>query len=424
MTQLTSLAKRLLQRAQELEAHTTLHDGLEASSSSSTLSDQAAIQSRRELLELAEEIQVKVRDATDYLEHHQIQYQSFACLRWLLRFNIFTNLPPNKPIPYTTLATLSSVPKPRLISVIRMALTTGLFHEDSQGLVSHNSLSLSFAQNSSYRDWASFIVNYSQLSAAAMAEATARWGESEACNHSAQNVAFDTDLPYFESISGRKDAVDEFARFMKALQQSTGLHIRQLVTGLDWISLFGEGAHVVDVGGSTGVISAALAEAYPSFTFLVQDLPETVNLGPETLSSKPESIRNRISFQSHDFFTPQPAQTKPPTVYLLRLIIHDWPREKAIQILSHLALAIESNGARIVIMETVLPPPGAGKSLVQEARLRVRDLTMIQNFNSKEREEEEWDELFASSEPRLRLVQRTQPVGSDLALMVLGLDEE
>ncbi|RCI14046.1 hypothetical protein L249_8036 [Ophiocordyceps polyrhachis-furcata BCC 54312] len=417
MTQLTSLAKRLCQRAEELEAYTTLH-GIEEAASA----DAAA---RRELLELALEIQVRARDAADYLEHHQIQYHTFACLGWLLRFNIFTHLPPDKsPVSYASLAAAASVPASRLRSVARMALTSGLFRENDQGLLSHNTLSLSFAEKAAYKHWASFLVNYVQPSAAALAEATARWGDSEACNHSAQNIAFDTDLPFFQVVSSRKDGPDEFARYMTAIQQSTGLCLQQLVTGLDWLGLLGEGAHMVDVGGSTGALCVELAEAYPSFTFVVQDMPDVVSLGPDALSSKPDGIRSRISFQGHDFFTPQPSQAKPPTAYLLRLIIHDWPRQEAIKILSHLARAVKTNGAKIVIMDTVLPPPGSGSTVAQEAMLRVRDMVMIDNFNSKEREEDEWDELFASSEPRLRLVQRTQPAGSYLAMMVVGLDEE
>ncbi|RDA89826.1 hypothetical protein CP533_6954 [Ophiocordyceps camponoti-saundersi (nom. inval.)] len=422
MTQLTSLARRLCQRAEEIDAYTSQHN-IEASSGAFT--SEEMIQSRRELLELAQEIQVKARDASEYLEHHQIQYQTFACLGWLLRFNIFTHLPQDESgISYADVAASASVPTKRLRSVVRMAMTSGLFRETATGKLSHNTLSLTFAQHDSYRDWANFIVKYSQPSAAALAEATARWGDSEASNQTAYSIAFNTDVSFFESLSKRKGLVDEFARYMRALQLSSGLRHQQLVKGLDWPKLFGEKAHIVDVGGSTGAISAVLAAAYPSFTFVVQDLPETISLGPKALSSQPEEIRSRITFQSHDFFTPQPEDGTRPSAYLLRIILHDWPREKALQILSHLARAIKKNGASIVIMETVLPPPGAGASLLTEASLRVRDMIMMENFNSGERGEEEWDELFAGSEPRLRLLRREQPAGSHLALMIVGLDEE
>ena len=60
-------------------------------------------------------------------------------------------------------------------------------------------------------------------------------------------------------------------------------------------------------------------------------------------------------------------------------------------------------------METVLPKPGT-IAVTQEALLRVRDLTMRQTFNSKEREMEDWEGLF--KEVGLRVVGVEQGFGS------------
>ncbi|PFH55089.1 hypothetical protein XA68_10775 [Ophiocordyceps unilateralis] len=423
MSQLSSLALRLSKLANEMDAYTS-DVGIAVPGIPELPAKMA--QSRRELLELAEEIQVLVRDVPHYLEHQQIHYQTFTCLRWLLRFDIFNHVPENStPISYGQLAAAASVPAARLRSVVRMAMTSGLFTEAEAGRVAHNPLSLSLAKNESFRDWAHFMVQYGQPSAAALAEATARWGDSEAINETAQNVAFQTDLSYFETMQQREGAADEFARYMKAIQQSSGLCLQQLVKGLDWSERFGERAHIVDVGGSTGNTSVSLAKAYPAFTFTVQDLPETTDLGPKALASQPDDIRDRISFMGHDFFTAQPDMDMTPDVYLLRLIIHDWPREKARIILSHLAAGLKTKakpGGRIVIMETVLPPP-AVIPLLREARLRSRDLTMMENFNSGERELDEWKQLLASTHPKLQILHRTQPPESLLDLMVVGLSE-
>ncbi|PHH68066.1 hypothetical protein CDD80_286 [Ophiocordyceps camponoti-rufipedis] len=385
MTQLSSLARRLGRLADEIDAHgsiagvTHVPGRIEAA--------------RRELLELADEIQIRVRDGPLFLEEHQ--YHVFACLRWLLHFNIFQHIPQDStPITYPQLATLASVPAGRLRSVVRMAMTSGLFVEQQPGCVSHNQLSLSFAQDESLGDWATFIIRYGQPSAAAFTEATARWGDSQALDQTAQNIALDTDLPYFEAIKQREGAVDEFARYMSAIQKGSCLRHDHVVRGIDWVKLFGEKAHVVDVGGSTGGVSASLAEAYPFFTFTVQDLPETTRLGPAAMASLPEDLSRRISFQEHDFFTAQPT---PADVYLVRLILHDWPREEAILILSHLSSSLQTQckpGSRILIMDTVLPAPGA-VPLSREAKLRCRDMTMLASFNSGERELEEWEALLA-----------------------------
>jgi 6-hydroxytryprostatin B O-methyltransferase len=97
------------------------------------------------------------------------------------------------------------------------------------------------------------------------------------------------------------------------------------------------------------------------------------------------------------------------------MIIHDWPFTQAVTILKHLVDALKP-GARLIIMDTVLPRPGSIPA-TQEAVLRVRDLTMRQTFNSKERELDDWTALFAAVDPMLRIVAVVQPPGSVMAVM-------
>ena len=57
---------------------------------------------------------------------------------------------------------------------------------------------------------------------------------------------------------------------------------------------------------------------------------------------------------------------------------------------------LPSSRSRLLIMDTVLPTPGS-KGVVEEALLRVRDLTMMQAFNAPERELGESENLFAQA---------------------------
>jgi hypothetical protein len=76
---------------------------------------------------------------------------------------------------------------------------------------------------------------------------------------------------------------------------------------------------------------------------------------------------------------------------------------------------------KILIMDTVLPAPGQVPSAV-ERMVRVRDLTMMQVFNSHERDLEQWRRLLEKADERLRLARVIEPFGSAMALLEVELD--
>lgn len=87
------------------------------------------------------------------------------------------------------------------------------------------------------------------------------------------------------------------------------------------------------------------------------------------------------------------------------MILHDWPDAKAIGILKNIVAAIDmkKTTSRLLIMDTVLPSPGSVPVSV-ERLVRVRDLAMLQAFNSKERDLEDWRGLIAAVHADLCLV--------------------
>ncbi|KAL5113731.1 hypothetical protein ACEQ8H_008404 [Pleosporales sp. CAS-2024a] len=394
--------------------------------------DEKGKQARRDLLEATQELHLSVLSAPELLEYHQVNYQSLSCLGWLVEFDIFSHVPPDfEPISYANLAARAAVPLAKLQSVARMAITGGLFSETSPTHMAHSELSASFATDNSLRDWARFMTKYSAPMAGAFAEATARWGETTSTNETAFNAAFATDLPWFDYVKSNADKglPDLFAGYMRSMGRSESGNIQHLIDGFDWAAL--GHAHVVDVGGSTAHASIALAAAFPRLQFTVEDLPEVVAAGPSALAGLASNVTARIRFVAHDFFHPRATvdntidKYSTPDVYLLRKILHDWPTVRARDILQQLAVDLQKGSnpnARLIIMDTILPPPGV-LGRVQEARLRVRDLTMAQCFNSKERELAEWEQLFASTEPRLILKSWKQPSGSALAVMEVILEE-
>ena len=135
--------------------------------------------------------------------------------------------------------------------------------------------------------------------------------------------------------------------------------------------------------------------------------------GKAAAAQLPANIASRISFQEHDFFNAQPVHGA--EVYLLRMILHDWPDTDAAAILRELIGAM-SSGSRLIIMDSVLPRPGSMPS-AQERMLRARDMTMLEAFNSLERDEQDWRRLLATADHGLTLRGIHTPTRSALSLL-------
>jgi hypothetical protein len=125
-----------------------------------------------------------------------------------------------------------------------------------------------------------------------------------------------------------------------------GYSLDHLTDGYPWGAI--SPGTVVDVGGSHGDAAFSLARHYPQLEFIVQELPEVV-------ASCQQNKDLNVVFMKHDFFEEQPI--KGAEVYLFRWILHNWPDKYCINILRALIPALK-RGARVLIMEMVMPPPG------------------------------------------------------------------
>lgn len=149
---------------------------------------------------------------------------------------------------------------------------------------------------------------------------------------------------------------------MRMMSEREGFDIKSLVEGYSWKAL-GKGL-VVDVGGSFGHCSYAIAATAPDLSFIVQDLDEVVQAAKTGRVKAQEE--GKIKFEAHDFFEPQPI--KNADIYLLRLICHDHSDKYAAKILANIVSAMGPT-SRIIIMDGVLPPPGT-LTRAEERKLR------------------------------------------------------
>jgi 2-polyprenyl-6-methoxyphenol hydroxylase-like FAD-dependent oxidoreductase len=341
-----------------------------------------------------------------------------ACVRWLVRFDVLEHVPLSGRIAYEELASKAEVPIAQLRSIVRMAGTSGFLMEPERGFVGHTAVSSLLAKDSSFMDWARWLVDYSVPTALKAAEATEKWGETSAKDETAWSLARGKQLPFFDSLREEPGMTRMFSGYMRNVGSTDSVSFRHLSAGYDWSSL-GANSTVVDVGGSRGHGSLALAKEFRHPQFIVQDLPETIVGVEETLVNEEPDIASRLKFMPHNFFEPQPITNA--DVYLLRMIIHDWPDQDALKILCQLKDALKKPGARVVIMDTVLPKSGT-IPILEERKLRVRDLTMIQAFNAKERELEDWQSLVEKA--GLEIMSVRHPAGSVMSLLEVGLPQK
>ena len=171
------------------------------------------------------------------------------------------------------------------------------------------------------------------------------------------------------------------------------------------------------MGGSTGHVSIALAESFPSLRFVVQDLPDVVSNSIKRLEVRqlPLSVTTRIQFQGHSLFDMQPV--KGAAVYLLRQILHDWPDRKAVQILRSIVPALGPR-SKIFIADIVLPKAGSIPA-TEEQVMRCNDLLLHQFTNTLERTLEDWQAIVSRVSDNLRIQHVYRHPGSILSLLVI-----
>ena len=106
---------------------------------------------------------------------------------------------------------------------------------------------------------------------------------------------------------------------------------------------------VVDVGGATGNMLAALLSRHTGLRGVLFDLPHVVRDAPALLKAR--GVDARVTIETGSFFERVPAGGD---AYLLSHIIHDWSEEQCLTILGHCRGAMRPDG-RLLIVETVLP---------------------------------------------------------------------
>lgn len=93
----------------------------------------------------------------------------------------------------------------------------------------------------------------------------------------------------------------QFHRAMGSLASGVGYEVEYFVDNYDWNSINEKAGTVVDVGGSHGFVSAAIAKKFDKINFVVEDLPKALSTAPKFEGE----LAKRITFKEYDYFSPQ-----------------------------------------------------------------------------------------------------------------------
>ncbi|KAH6604621.1 hypothetical protein Trco_006328 [Trichoderma cornu-damae] len=111
----------------------------------------------------------------------------------------------------------------------------------------------------------------------------------------------------------------------------------------------------------------------------------------------PEKLRPRVQLTTHDFFTPQPVVA---AAYFFRMIFHGFSDKYCLQILRALVPSLR-RGAKVIVNDGALPEPGTA-GYIEDRTMRTLDLFMQVTVNAREREPDDWRELFRRADARFR----------------------
>jgi len=165
---------------------------------------------------------------------------------------------------------------------------------------------------------------------------------------------------------------------------------------------------VIDVGGGSGSLLAAILGKYPTKTGTLFDRPGAMPAAQQLLRTA--QISDRAQAVGGDFFAAVPAGG---SAYFLKNVLHDWNDDLCRQILVNCRQAM-GPGVPLHIIEPIVPDDDA--ALQRSAMTLVSDLNMLVCTGGIERTAFEYQQLLAGA--RLTLESVTPcPTPSNLSVL-------
>ncbi|KAK4553125.1 hypothetical protein LTR86_009852 [Recurvomyces mirabilis] len=337
-----------------------------------------------------------------------------AVQQCVYHFGVLKAVPLEGGASYEQISQKVSLSLPQVKAIVRQSAMNRILCEQGADHVVHTASSALLLRNRAMMDWYGHCVDEMFPAGAKLAEALQKFQGSTAAQDSAFGLAFDTKDPIYTFLEQHPKRQARFFGAMEGVGKDPGHSLQHVVTGYPWAEL--EGATVVDVGGSSGFVSIALAHAYHNLKkFVVQDYEHTIKEGAARL---PAELSDRIEFVGHDIFSPQPVQGA--DIYMMRHICHNWSTAKSAEIIQQIVPRMKAT-SKILLVEVVVLPSNQEDSAVAERYMRNVDVTMLQMLNTQERSRAEWQDVVRVADSRLELTRIFKPKSSFDSIIEISL---
>lgn len=263
-----------------------------------------------------------------------------------------------KPVSVDDIGARTSLPPSRVLKVLRPLANSYIFQETSEGYFVNNRASLHLLDECDVKQYVQYA---SWIHPRVVPSIPDAWMKPEyRDDFSPANAAF---LHGFDMQHKATDAFDLFQkripdlvpRFGMGMQACNRGAVEGILLDYPW-SDFADGTTCVDLGGGVGALTSALLRHFPNLNGIVQDRPEVVAQAKANFEKNmPDAVASgRVRFEAGDFFK-EVKSSGPKKVYVMRMIIHDWPDKQALQILHNVKAKMEAD-SKLIILDTLLQP--------------------------------------------------------------------
>lgn len=160
--------------------------------------------------------------------------------------------------------------------------------------------------------------------------------------------------------------------FGEAMTAKAGADIGAVLAAYDFTRF----AIIADIGGGRGHLLHAVLNSSPTSNGILFDLPAVIDVLPPQ--------HDRCTAHAGDFFT-DPLPTA--DAYVMMEVIHDWPDDRSLAILTA-ARAAAAPGATLLVIESLITEEQP------DPRARILDIIMLTVTGGRERTSSQLDELL------------------------------